>query len=446
MVYIDDNTTTSFVDGFADASLGADFSSAAAKKAAFRVRALTPGSGHNNTKARTSAGTTSGKYKLTVIEPYTGTIVEIWDNWMVDSTKTDHITSVIKNSQYIEIINASTSAVNPVLSSTSDVTDGYKLTGGTDGDTAPSATDYTGGADSTKGAQLLRNKAEVKINLLSIPGQSSGTVAREIIDIASSRGDCLAIVDPPQGYTHTQAISWHNDPDGNGSQALNSSYGATFWPWLGMNDPYSQTELAVPPSVFMGAVFAYNDFIAAPWFAAAGPNRGKIPNAVGLEKLASGVRRQSPNEGQITLLYSGGNSINAIVNVAGEGLMVDGNRTLLRTPKATDRINVRRLLAAIKIQFAKVIKFLQYDPADPITWRTYTRMADSILRPIKEKRGLRDYKIVCDRSTNTDDVINNNIVKGKIFLKPTKSAEIILTEFVIAEQGTDFTELFDIAA
>ena len=273
------------------------------------------------------------------------------------------------------------------------------------------------------------------INILCAPGWSDASVINEGLSICEQRADCMYIADPPIGLTPQEVVDWHN---GAGAwagqhQAFNSSYGALYWSWLKIYDPYNAREVWVPPSGFIAGVYAYTDTVAYPWFAPAGYIRGKLVRPLGVE--------YSPTLGERDLLYGTPNAVNPIVNFRGDGIVVWGQRTLQRKPSATDRVNVRRLLLYARKAIALSTKYMTFEPNDPITWKRWVNLVQPFFDDIKSKRGVYDFRVVCDETTNTPQTIDRNEMHGYILLKPTKTAEVIVNHFRILSTGASFEEI-----
>lgn len=327
----------------------------------------------------------------------------------------------------------------------------YALTGGTDGDSAVGASDIrgtrpSGGSQLATGLKIFEDQDSQDITLLTAPGISDAAVVNEVISICELRSDCLGIVDPPFGLDVDNIIKYHNGDalvgnvtvdygtteDTHPTVALDSSYGAIYYPWLKIRDDDNSVDIWIPPSAGATEVIANNDYVAEPWFAAAGPNRGTLLDILDLELRATQGERDS--------MYSGGNAINPIVAFAGQGVQVYGNRTLQRKPTALDRINVRRLLIFLRKAIGDAVRALVFEQNDATLWREFTGVVRPILQSVKTRRGLRDFRVQMDATTNTDAVIENNQAVGRIYLKPTKTAEIIIVEFVVTAQGATFSE------
>jgi phage tail sheath protein FI len=168
------------------------------------------------------------------------------------------------------------------------------------------------------------------------------------------------------------------------------------------------------------------------WFAFAGLLRGRLLGALDVE--------YSPVQGERDYMYSGGNAVNPIVSFPVDGICLFGQRTLQRASTALDRINVRRMLLYARKVIASAVRYLVFEPNDLMTWIRFVDLVSPYLRSIKARRGLEDFRVVCDETTNTPDRINNNDMVGKLFLKPTKTAEMIELEFTLLPTGATFEE------
>jgi uncharacterized protein len=230
---------------------------------------------------------------------------------------------------------------------------------------------------------------------------------------------------------HAEVVAWHNDPYNDGT-ALISSYAGLYWPWVQINDSYWEERLYIPPSAFAVEALAYTDQVTYPWFAPAGFQRGKVSNVLRAETTIT--------QGDIDAMYGQGNAVNPLRTFSGSGIVIWGQRTLQRVPTALDRINVRRLLLTLRRAIASSVNVLVFEPNDPVLWRQFRALVTPILVNAQINRGIREFRVVCDETTNTPDVIEQNTMVGKIFIKPTKAAEIIQVDFIITSQGTNFEE------
>jgi hypothetical protein len=320
------------------------------------------------------------------------------------------------------------------------------LAGGNDGlpgtGLDPSYVIGTTGPTGKTGLKLFSNPDEIDLNLLAAPGFYEGSVIAELISIAESRADTLAIIDPPDWDlidNVTDIVAWSH---GSGTipdspAALNTSYAALFWPWCQVYDEYNSERVWIAPSGFVAGVMAYTDAQQASWFAPAGFRRGKLAAALGI--------RYSPDQGERNVLEGPGNSVNPIVNFVSDGIVVYGQKTTQVAPTALDRINVRRMLLFAEKTIASTVRYIEFEPNDPTTQREFRGLVEPVLREIMSRRGIRDFLVVCDASTNPPEVIDRNELRGKIFIKPTKSAEIIILDYILTSQGADFSELLETA-
>lgn len=313
------------------------------------------------------------------------------------------------------------------------ISDPVSLAGGTDGLPLSAATVI--GHSSTEGLQAYRNTDELDVNILAAPGHSEASVVNQLIDVAASRMDAVAIVDPPQGLSVQDVIKWHNgtlEGDDYPTKALNSSYAALFYPWVKITDIYSGNDVWTPPSgVVMGA-FAYNDNVGQPWFAPAGLNRGMLNSVIDVERPLG--------DGDRDALYGNGNRINAIINYKKQGITIWGQCTLQRKTSATDRINVRRLMNYVRKTIAISTAYTVFEQNDELTWRKWVGTVEPSLEAIKQSRGLYAYKVVMDETTVTDYYKDRNEMPGQIWLQPTKTAEFIPLSFILTSSGASFTE------
>jgi phage tail sheath protein FI len=322
------------------------------------------------------------------------------------------------------------------------------LSGGIDGTPSIAAGDplslvtstYIGTAGTTNdpatGLQIFRNTEGVQVNLLAVPGIHFDSVVNEIIDVcAVARGDCLGLVDPPPDLSPDEIIKWHNGKlgdTGSPTITLNSSYAALWWPYLQTEDAFNAQRLWLSPSGFAAEVIAFTDFTADPWFAPAGLTRGRITNVLRAQYL--------PNQGDRDALYSGGNAVNPITTFAQNGIVIWGQRTLQREPTALDRINVRRLLIITRKAIQTAANSLVFQPNDATMRRKFINLVTPILQGIKQRRGLVDFRVRMDESNNPPSVIEQNMAVADIFLKPTKAAEIIIVNFIVTSQESNFDE------
>ena len=277
--------------------------------------------------------------------------------------------------------------------------------------------------DYTSSISLLSNQDEFKFNIITTPGITATTgnsVITSLTNLASNRGDCIAIVDMSKlGDNIATVIS--------NATSVDSSYAATYYPWVQISAPNTGKLTWVPPSTIIPSVFAYNDRISAPWFAPAGFTRGSLSVIQAERKLAPTDR---------DTLYAG--KINSIATFPGQGVVAYGQKTLQKKASALDRINVRRLLIELKSYIGQVANNLVFEQNTIATRNRFLRQVNPYLESIQQRQGLYAYKVVMDESNNTADVIDRNQLLGQIFIQPTRTAEFVILDFNVTPTGATF--------
>ena len=276
----------------------------------------------------------------------------------------------------------------------------------------------------------LGNADEFDINLIVTPGIFSSLhsyVTNLVVDMCEARGDCFYIMDNvvfPASNQSTGLI------DAAIAQAAvyDTNYAATYYPWIKILDTNLNKIVSVPPSVVLPAIYAANDAAAAEWFAPAGLNRGGITQAVQvLDRLTHSER---------DTLYEG--RVNPIAAFPGQGICVWGQKTLQQKASALDRINVRRLLIALKKFIASSSKFLVFEQNVASTRNKFLAIVNPYLESVQQRSGLYAFQVVMDETNNTPDLIDRNILYGQIYLQPAKTAEFIVLDFNILPTGASF--------
>lgn len=379
-------------------------------------------------------GTGYNGYKFVVsnvdaaAKTFTGAIVangtEVIKKFAVsmDPTSENYVEDAFADAVEYIVVQDATDGTNATLPSEGE----YELAGGSNGSAV-------GAAEVVNGLKRFTNTDTLAINLLAAPGFSQAAVISELISICEGRGDALALIDTPFGLKPQEVIDWHNGKGGGADdpeQAINSSYAAIYWSWLKVLNPYTGKEVWTPPSGLISAVYAYNDSVAETWFAPAGLRRGRMARPLAVE--------YSPDGGERDALYSQGNVINSIVNFAQDGITVWGQRTAQRQPSATDRVNVRRLLLSSRRAVALSTKYFTFEQNDEFTWAEWVDMVEPFFASIKARRGLYDYMIQMDATTVTPFHQDRGEMPGRIYLKPTKTAEFISVDFIISATGAEF--------
>lgn len=284
-----------------------------------------------------------------------------------------------------------------------------------------------GGARAYKMAlSTIANPDAYDINMLVIPGvvySQHSYIVSEGINLCESRGDCFFILDADVlGATVGSVVNTVSD--------LDTSYAATYHPWVKVRDTGTNKMVWVPPSVVIPGVFAFNDRIAAEFFAPAGLNRGGIGEALEV--------RSRLNQGNRDDLYEG--RVNPIATFPGTGIAVWGQKTLQQQASALDRVNVRRLLILVKKYISSISKYLIFSQNNDATRNQFLSMANPFLASIRERSGLYDFRVIMNEENNTNEMIDRGILVGDIYLQPTRTAEYISLTFNVMATGAVFPD------
>ena len=281
------------------------------------------------------------------------------------------------------------------------------------------------GANYNNMINLLANTDDYKFNVLMTPGiYDGGALVSQVASIVTNtqnRGDSIYILDPvAYNKTVSDAVS--------AAATRNTSYAAEYWPWCQVVEPSTGQLVWVPASTVIGGVYAYNDSVSEPWFAPAGINRGGLSQVVRVEQKLSQSSRDT--------LYAG--KVNPIATFPGTGVVVYGQKTLQTRASALDRVNVRRLLIALKSYIGQVANNLVFEQNTIATRNQFLSQVNPYLTSVQQRQGLYAYKVIMDDSNNTPDVIDRNQLVGQIYLQPTKTAEFIYLNFNVTPTGATF--------
>ncbi len=305
---------------------------------------------------------------------------------------------------------------------------------------APFARSLVSGADGSavstaelKTAYEKYNDADtVDVNLI-IAGKGNATHVDNLITIAENRKDAIVFVSPERtdvvnvSNSTTQTTNVKGFFDGIRSSSyvvFDSGYKYTY-------DKYNDVFRYVPLNGDIAGLAARTDLIADSWFSPAGFNRGVIRGAV---KLA-----YNPTQGQRDELYRA--RVNPVVTLPGQGTLLFGDKTGLSTPSAFDRINVRRLFITLEKAISTASKFQLFEFNDEFTRAQFRNIVEPFLRDVQGRRGVTDFRVVCDTSNNTANVIDSNEFRADIFVKPNRSINFIQLQFVATRSGAAFEEV-----
>lgn len=309
-----------------------------------------------------------------------------------------------------------------------------KLAGGTNG--IPASTDDDGINTVIKGSvtdtgktgmQLLDNDL-LNLGMAAVPGITNEAVQNELITLAETTREFLAVVSPPYAIGSVQkAIDWSNGLDTTRSAAINSSYAAIYWPWVKVFSTFDGVDRFYDPSIFAIRQMAFTDDVGESWFAPAGFTRGRLTKPTDVEEELS--------QGDRDALYSDGNAINPIVNFPQQGIVIFGQRTAQRSPSALDRVNVRRMMILIRKIILRSTRQFVFEPNDPTTRSQIEALTTNLIDPIARGRGISEFRVICDETTNTPARVERGELWCKVVIKPTKTAEIIVFELNLVNQS-----------
>ena len=300
----------------------------------------------------------------------------------------------------------------------------------------------------TDGYDLFKDSETVDVNLL-LGGPLTGVEAKNLIALAEDRKDAVTFLSPPESavvdktarVTTANAVAYRTgvnasdsggDFDGTSNNVnTSSSYAFLDSGYKYMYDRYNDVNRYVPLNGDVAGIVCRSDELTDPWFSPAGFNRGQVRGVVRLG--------YNPIKSQRDDLYV--DQINPVVSFPGEGTVLFGDKTLQSKPSAFDRINVRRLFIVLEKAIATASKFQLFEQNDAFTRAQFINIVEPFLRDVQTRRGITDFKIVCDDSNNTGQVIDRNEFVADIFIQPTRSINFITLNFVATRTGVNFDEI-----
>lgn len=278
----------------------------------------------------------------------------------------------------------------------------------------------------------FKNAEKIDVQLIMTAGANATVTLDVVNNVVGSRKDCVAFLSPSLANVTssditTAVINYRKNALAN----VSSSYAVMDSGWKYMYDKYNDVYRWVPLNGDIAGLCARTDTDRDPWFSPAGLTRGQIKNVV---KLA-----YNPNKAQRDELYK--NDINPVVSFPGEGTMLFGDKTLLGRPSAFDRINVRRLFIVLEKSISKAARSSLFEFNDEFTRAQFVNLVEPFLRTVQGRRGIYDYRVVCDETNNTAEIIDRNEFVGDIYVKPAKSINFIQLNFVAVRTGVSFEEV-----
>tara|TARA_Y100000296_G_scaffold23772_1_gene28094 strand:- start:860 stop:2773 length:1914 start_codon:yes stop_codon:yes gene_type:complete len=402
---------------------------------------VAPGTGDTATQF----GGTNDEIHVVVVDEdgeFTGvvdTVLEVYDavSMATDAKLEDGSTNYYKNviaqkSNYIRWMDHPTSLSNllsgDAIATATFGTDGknetHSLAAGARG-AAPSAGNLQTGYD------FFKDTEDVDVSFLLGASVTSATAIHMINLIAESRKDCIVCLSPERADVVNNSGSEHTDSITFRDTLPSSSYAVLDSGWKYMLDKYNDVFRFVPLNGDTAGLMVQTDIARDPWWSPAGYNRGNVKSAV---KLA-----YNPIKAERDLLYK--NGINPVVQFPGQGTVLFGDKTLLAKPSAFDRINVRRLFIVLEKAIATAAKFTLFEFNDEFTRAQFKNLVEPFLRDVQGRRGIIDFRVVCDESNNTAEVIDRNEFIGDIYVKPSRSINYIQLNFVAVRTGVEFSEI-----
>jgi hypothetical protein len=457
---------------------------------AFTLETLSEGSLMNNTSPENSDGSlpsgSADNVRWQIISPNTSSgtftllirrgdddnnspvVLETWDNLSLDPVDPNYIEKIIGNqtttiatdgsdtylqlsgnyqnqSKYVrvkEVVyktpNYLDNAGNPVSAYTSSIpVAGSGSFGGALGTNLPTLGNYYENISNTstqglaaseyvQSINLLSNKDTYQFKYITAPGlikdfASHASVVTSLITMCQERGDTMAVVDMLDYNANITEVVTE-------AATVNSSYAATYWPWVQTVDPNTGQQVWVPASTMIPSIYAFTDSTTEPWFAPAGINRGILSTVIKAERILT--------QGNRDTLYQA--NINPIATFPNTGVAVFGQKTLQKKKSALDRVNVRRLLIELKNTIKQVADNLVFEQNTIATRNDFLSQVNPYLASVQQRQGLYSYRVVMDDTNNTPTVIDNNQLVGAIYIQPVKTAEFIVLDFNVTSTGVTF--------
>ena len=370
-----------------------------------------------------------------------GSVLEVWqglsratDAKLSDGSSNYFKTVINEQSQYMWFADDHTTAPSNTAQYVATATD-----------PAPLTSTLSGGSDQAEDTIAFTSIAaafdqfvspeDVDISLV-IAGRSrdgiNGTqLANYLIDnIAETRKDCVVFVSPEKSDVvnttnpDAKVVEFRNSLRSSSFAVLDSGYKQQY-------DKYNDLYRWIPLNGDIAGTCARTDSARDPWFSPAGTNRGQIKNSI---KLAF-----NPNLAQRDVLYK--NGVNPVVALQGQGTVLYGDKTLLAKPSAFDRINVRRLFIVLEKAISTAAKSFLFEFNDEFTRTQFRNLVEPFLRDVQGRRGIYDFKVVCDETNNTPEIVDTNKFIGGIYIKPARSINYIQLNFVAVRSGIEFSEI-----
>jgi len=315
----------------------------------------------------------------------------------------------------------------PLVDGANGLSDETSIFGGATGDGEGAAEDGTNetlnavviGEPEDKTGIYALDDDNLNISIALVPGFTNQRIQNALITLAESSQNFIAAIAPPYGTQTVQdAVNWMNGKSGLRTASINNSYVAVYWPWVQVFSVFDEKDRWLDPAIYAVRQMAFTDAVSEPWFAPAGFNRGRLSKPIDTEIILS--------QGDRDTLYD--NNINPMVKFFPEGITIFGQKTAKRIPSATDRIGVRRLMIYLRKTLLASTRSFIFEPNDAITWENVKGVCEDILRDIASRRGIAEYRVICDETTNSPLRVSRRELWCKIILRPVEAAEYIIFE------------------
>ena len=395
----------------------------------------------------TNAGATADELHIAIVDEdglWTGTKGQVLEVFQNLSMATDGKTTTGAGNYYKDVINNQSRYAWWTASTNIGTNVGTSLVGGTTytGSTTPLTDSFVNGADgeTTSNANRItaydKFKSSEDVDISFILGSGNGqTIATHLINnIAEVRKDCLVVLSTTRG-----SVVNNNTYEGKEAADIvayrdtlpSSSYVTMDSGWKYQYDKYNDVYRYVPANGDTAGLMVRTDTTNDPWFSPAGFNRGNMKNVI---KMA-----YNPRKAERDVLYK--NGINPVVTFPGQGTILYGDKTLLASPSAFDRINVRRLFIVLEKAISLASQSTLFEFNDAFTRAQFRNLVEPFLRDVQGRRGITDFRVVCDETNNTGEVIDRNEFIGDIYIKPARSINFIQLNFVAVRTGVEFSEI-----
>ena len=407
--------------------------------------------------ARSASGTAAhDEVHVAIVDEdgkFTGTPNTVLETWpflslATDAKATDGTTNFaldVLNDRSAYVWAAGIGAQQPTNVAAADFTTNTVTGTGRNADTRS----FNGGAQTTQltlqnydsAFDAFADEDVIQVDFLVAPGlpttSAQDTIVERLNTIANTRKDCVVVTSPAkEDIVNVQNPSTITDNLKAFAEGIpSSSYVIVDGNWLKVYDKYNDEYVFIPAASSTAGLMAATDFSTAPWFSPAGQRRGQY---FGVSSLA-----WNPTKAQRDTLYKA--SVNPIVNLPGQGVLLFGDKTKLNRPSAFDRINVRRLFLVMERAIKAAAQNVMFEFNDEFTRAEFVNVVEPFLRDIKGRRGISDFRVVCDETNNTANVIDNNQFVADIFVKPARSINYVTLSFVAVRTGVDFEEVVGLA-